>query len=200
MDNQKLLEKINNIDSMLQDVQNLRILLKKTMRAEQEDYAERGLDWSTSNEQFESDNIRDKLIEIVNTWVDDINDIVSFIQVNKNEIIELCNRKKDDEEEKLDEETEEKLQKILSDEKLSDMFFNEVFPKNIMKEFNISREEYNEILNEAIQKADKEEILEAIIDKLSSQKQVEFTPFYSISQQLEDKANENSIYKTSKWF
>lgn len=192
----KLIQKIDNFYEVMQEMESLRGELKAKMRKEQEDAAAKGLNWASSGEKYPSDQVRDKLIGIVNTWFDDVQEIVEFLHCNKAEIIEIYNCKKTELDE-LDNDTQKKLDKILSDDNLSDKFFNETLPQSLMEDFGITRPEYDEMLKNADMKADKEELLEDIMGKIvEKEKTMKFRPF-KVSEALQEPG---TIYTSSKWF
>lgn len=115
----------------------------------------------------------DKMCGIVNEMLESLVLAKDFLEKNKEELIKLSQQKNktifDDDDSLSDEEKQEYLtmfDKIFSDEKLTDKFFNEIFPKNLEKEFGISKEEYEEILKTTDEETEKEILLHKILEKI----------------------------------
>lgn len=157
----------------------------------------------------------DKMCGIVNEMLDNLISVRNFLEENKEEIIRLSQQKQPSffpEDEDLSELTEEEktkyleykdgkldslLNEIFDSEILTDKFFNEVFPKNLEKEFGLSRQEYDELLAATDKNLEKElviqEILEKIILKQEEDEDLNFNPSLGITEKLLNKKSDNQL-------
>lgn len=126
----------------------------------------------------------DKMCGIVNEMLDNLISVRTFLEENKEEIIRISQQKQASffpENEDLSGLTEEEkakyleykdgkldnlLNEIFESEELTDKFFNEVFPKNLEKEFGLSRKEYDELLAATDKSLEKELVIQEILEKI----------------------------------
>lgn len=163
------LDKINNLDNILEEVSRLRAEMRRFIAQDKEKAEQLGVDWTTLKNK-ESDEISDQLDNIVNNYFDDLQEIALFFKENKEDIIALYNRRQQEQED-FDKELQNDLDVIFSSDEMTKHFFEVSLPKNLKEDFGITEEEYKEILAQADMKADKDVIFNDIITKILEEKQ-----------------------------
>lgn len=190
----EFLTKINKLDNILEEVSKLRIELKKIFSQKEEKAAKLGVERYKIQDK-EGDVIIDRLDNIVNNYFDDLQEIALFFKENKDDIIALYNRRQQEQED-FDKELQNDLDIIFSSDEMTKHFFEVSLPKNLKEDFNISDEEYKEILAQADLKADKEVIFNDIITKILEEKSPVSTVQFgkmSITNQLLEQNNKPKV-------
>lgn len=190
----EFLDKINKLDDILAEVSQLRGVIRQYFAQDEEKAKKLGVDVETI-ENKERRAVGAKLDSIVNNYFDDLQEIALFFKENKDDIVALYNRRKQEQED-FDKELQDDLDVIFSSDEMTKYFFEVSLPKNLKEDFNISDEEYKEILAQADLKANKEVIFNDIITKILEEKQP--TPTVqldkmSISSQLLNKRNKPEV-------
>lgn len=163
------LDKINNLDNILEEVSRLRAVIRQYIAQDKEKAAQLGVDWTTL-ENKEKRAIGAQLDNIVNNYFDDLQEIALFFKENKEDIIALYNRRQQEQKD-FDKELQNDLDVIFSSDEMTKHFFEVSLPKNLKEDFGITEEEYKEILAQADMKADKDVIFNDIITKILEEKQ-----------------------------